>query len=46
MLSHTTDTVIYVFYGSGSVSTSQENRTGVWNSDFKAVYHFANGAMD
>jgi hypothetical protein len=41
-LSHTTDTVLYVFYGNSSVTTSQQNPTGVWDSNYAAVYHLAN----
>jgi RHS repeat-associated protein len=40
-LSHTADTVIYMQYGSGSVSTSFENKTGVWDSSYRGVWHFA-----
>jgi len=43
LLSHTTDTVIYLAYGNSAVSVSQENRTGVWDSSFKGVYHLPNG---
>jgi hypothetical protein len=32
-------TVIYMFYGSSGVSSSQENVTGVWDSSFKGVWH-------
>jgi RHS repeat-associated protein len=41
-LSHTTDTVLYVFYGNASITTSQQNPTGVWDSSNTAVYHLAN----
>ena len=41
-LSHTTDTVLYVFYGNSGVTTSQQNPTGVWDSYYQAVYHLAN----
>jgi hypothetical protein len=40
-LSHTADTVIYLFYGNGSVSTSQCAGTTVWNSNFSLVQHYA-----
>jgi len=29
-LSHTVDTVIYLFYGNPAVTVSQENKAGVW----------------
>jgi len=34
-----TDTVLYVCYGDSAVTTSQENVTGVWDTNFKAVWH-------
>lgn len=33
------DTTIYMFYGNSNISTSQQNITGVWNSNFKGVHH-------
>jgi hypothetical protein len=41
-LSHTTDTVLYVFYGNPNTVASQQNPTGVWDSNYTAVYHIAN----
>jgi RHS repeat-associated protein len=41
-LSHTTDTIIYLFYGNSSITTLQQNPTGVWDSNYQAVYHLAN----
>ncbi len=38
-LSHTADTVIYLWYGNSSISSSQENATGVWDTNYKLVYH-------
>jgi hypothetical protein len=42
-LSTSADTTIYMYYGNSSISTSQENKTGVWNengaNNFKAVWH-------
>jgi hypothetical protein len=43
-LSHTSNTVIYLFYGNSSVNSSQENRTGVWDGNFKGVWHLPNGS--
>jgi hypothetical protein len=43
-LSHTTDTLVYVFYGNPNVTTPQQNPAGVWNSNYTAVYHMANTA--
>src|SRR6266404_1000593 len=30
-LSHTTDTIIYMQYGNNTITTSRENKTGVWD---------------
>ncbi len=38
-LSYTVDTVIYMYYDNSSISTTQENATGVWDSNFKGVWH-------
>jgi glycosyltransferase involved in cell wall biosynthesis/transposase len=38
-LSMVTDTTIYMYFGDSSITTSQENKTGVWDSNYKAVYH-------
>ena len=43
-LSHTTDTAIYLFYGNSSVATDQSNKTGVWDSNYKGVWHLPNGS--
>lgn len=43
VLSHITDTVIYVQYGSSAITTSQENKAGVWDSGYKGVWHLGNG---
>src|SRR5712692_2468106 len=42
-VSHTSDTVIYICYGNASISTSQENKNGVWDSSFLNVLHFGDG---
>ncbi len=41
-LSHTGDTTLYVFYGNSAITTDQSNRTGVWDSNFRGVWHFSN----
>lgn len=41
-LSHTADTVLYMFYGNPNVTTSQQNSAGVWDSNYQAVYHLTN----
>jgi hypothetical protein len=40
-LSHTIDTVIYLFYGNGSITSSQANPAGVWDSNYKGVWHLS-----
>jgi hypothetical protein len=41
-LSHTADTVLYVFYGNANITAApQQNAAGVWDSNFEAVYHLA-----
>lgn len=42
-LSYTTNTTIYMFYGNSSISTSQENKTGVWDTNFRMVHHLEEG---
>lgn len=37
-VSSTTDTILYMYYGNAAVG-SQQNRTGVWNSDYVMVQH-------
>jgi hypothetical protein len=43
-LSHTTDTILYMFYGNPNISASQQNPSGVWNSNYTGVYHLTNTA--
>jgi hypothetical protein len=42
VLSHTQDTVIYMFYGNAAITASQQNPAGVWDSNYAAVYQFDN----
>lgn len=44
-LSRTTDTTIYVWYGSSSIADSQENKPGVWQNGYAAVWHFGNNSI-
>ncbi len=44
LLSHTADTVLYMFYGNPNVTTFQGNSASVWDSSFVAVYHLADNA--
>ena len=44
-VSHTSDTVIYLFYGNSSVTTTdQSSQNGVWDSNYKGVWHLSNGS--
>jgi hypothetical protein len=38
-LSASANTTIFMYFGNSSISVSQENKTGVWDSNFKAVWH-------
>ncbi|MFH1110990.1 MAG: LamG domain-containing protein [Planctomycetota bacterium] len=42
-VSHLANTLTYIFVGNASVTTSQENITGVWNSNYLGVWHLPNG---
>jgi RHS repeat-associated protein len=42
-VSHTSDTIAYMFYGNSGITTDQSNRTAVWDSNYKGVWHLANG---
>ena len=39
-LSHSTDTVVYCYYGDATIITDQQNANGTWDSNYVAVYHF------
>ncbi len=41
-LSHTTDTVIYMFYSNSGITASQQNPAGVWDANYMGVWHVAN----
>jgi RHS repeat-associated protein len=44
VLSHTTDTTIYMWYGNSSIVVSQESKSGVWSNGYAGVYHLGNGS--
>ena len=44
-VSQNADTTIYLCYGNNQVTTDQSNKTGVWDSNYIVVNHFANGTM-
>src|SRR3989344_5710035 len=37
------DTLIYMFYGNSSVTTSQEDITGTWDANYAGVWHLNEG---
>src|SRR3990167_4614157 len=37
------DTLIYMFYGNSSVTTSQEDITGTWDANYAGVWHLPDG---
>lgn len=41
-LSPTTDTVLYMYFGNAAAA-NQQDRTNVWDSSFKGVWHFSSG---
>lgn len=45
-VSHTSDTVIYLFYDNSNITTSQENKTAVWDTNYKGVWHLAENAAN
>ena len=42
-LSHSSDTVIYLFYGNPNITASQQNPTAVWDTNYLGVWHLPNG---
>ncbi len=42
-LAKTSDTVLYIYFGNSGAS-DQQNKPGVWDSNYKAVYHLPNGS--
>jgi len=43
-VSHTTDTVFYIFYGNSGVSTDQSSKSAVWDSNYIGVWHMEDNA--
>jgi len=43
VLTTASNTTLWMYFGNSSISTSQENKTGVWDSNFKAVWHLKDG---
>lgn len=42
-VSSSVDTVFYMAYGNASITTDQSNKTGVWDTNFKGIWHLPNG---
>ncbi len=40
-LSHTVDTTIFMDFDNSTISSSQENKTGVWDANYTAVWHMS-----
>src|SRR5262249_60924718 len=40
----TADTVTYMNYATPAITTSQENKSGVWDANYKGVWHLPNGS--
>jgi len=38
-ISSTTDTILYIYYGKSDESTDNANPSGVWDSNYKGVWH-------
>jgi hypothetical protein len=45
-VSHSTDTIIYIFYGNSAVSMDQSNKGGVWDSNYALVSHLSDNAAN
>ncbi len=45
ILSHTTDTVIYMLYGNPSIAAAQQSPGAVWDANFMGVWHVPNGTQ-
>lgn len=41
-ISHTSDTLLYMYYGNAGAS-DQQNKTGTWDGNFKGVWHLPDG---
>src|SRR5438067_4149558 len=43
-VSSSSDTVFYLMYGNGAITTDQSDPANTWDSNFKAVWHMGNGS--
>jgi len=44
LLSHTSDTTVYLCYGNSSVTSDQSNKTAAWDANYKGVWHLSDGS--
>ena len=42
-LATATDTILYLYFGGPTSGATNQNKTGTWNTDYKAVWHLGNG---
>jgi hypothetical protein len=45
-VSHSSDTVIYMWYEKSSVSTDQSNKNSTWDTNYKGVWHMEDNAAN
>lgn len=45
-LSYSVDTVMYMYFDNSSISTSQENVAGVWDSNYLGIWHMDDNAAN
>jgi hypothetical protein len=46
LVSHSSGTPIYMFYGNSSVTTDPSNKTGVWDANYQLVQHQSDNAAN
>lgn len=46
VLSHTTDTPVYIWYGNAHLMADQSSRASVWDANYKAVWHLDDNAAN
>jgi len=45
VVSHTSDTTFYLWYGNAAIRADQSNPQGTWDSNFSGVWHLGDGTM-
>ena len=43
-ISASSNTVIYIYFGNSGITASLQNATGVWDSNYSAVWHMSDSA--